>query len=69
MHENDFEELLNHLNRENLDRYAGTHLSQKKQQQLHNILNNPDKLNEVLNSEEAKKVMKRLKELQNGKHS
>ena len=49
----DFDELLENLNEKNLENYAKTHLSAKKQQKLSEILNDKKKLNSVLNSPQA----------------
>ena len=64
----DFDELLKNLNEKNLDSYAKTHLSEKKQRQLKEILGDEKKLNSVLNSAQAKEIMKKLRDRQNGKH-
>ena len=49
----EFDELLENLNEKNLENYAKTHLSAKKQQKLNEILNDKHKLNSVLNSPQA----------------
>ena len=62
----DFDELLENLNEKNLENYAKTHLSAKKQQKLDEILNDKKKLNSVLNSPQAQELMKKLKGKRNG---
>ncbi|MBR0414427.1 MAG: hypothetical protein IJI67_05115 [Clostridia bacterium] len=62
----DFDALLNNLNEKNLEQYAKTHLSQKKQQKLDEILHDKQKLNKVLSSPQAKELMEKLKGKQNG---
>ena len=62
----DFDQLLNNLNEKNLEQYAKTHLSQKKQQQLDEILHDKDKLNKVLGSRQAKELMQKLKGKRHG---
>ncbi len=64
--EKDFDALLQNLNRQNLDRYAKTHLSKEKQRKLHEILNDPNKLGTVLDSPQAKALMKKLKDKKHG---
>lgn len=66
MQDKDFDELLNNLNEKNLERYAKTHLSQKKQKRLNEILNDKSKLDEVLNSKQAKDIISKLKGRKNG---
>ncbi|MBQ3432260.1 MAG: hypothetical protein IJG23_05690 [Clostridia bacterium] len=62
----DFDALLNNLNEKNLQQYAKTHLSAKKQQKLKEILGDKRKLDSVLHSEQAKQIMKQLKDKRNG---
>lgn len=62
----EFDELLENLNEKNLDNYAKTHLSAKKQQKLNEILNDKKKLDAVLNSPQARELMKKLKGKKNG---
>lgn len=62
----DFEKLLQNLNEQNLNRYAKSHLSTEKQKKLQEILNNPQKLDAVLRSPQAKKMMKELKDKRHG---
>ena len=62
----EFDELLENLNEKNLENYAKTHLTAKKQQKLNEILNDKHKLNSVLNSPQAQELMKKLKGKKNG---
>ncbi len=62
----EFDALLEHLNEKNLENYAKTHLSAKKQRKLNEILNDKDKLNRVLSSPQAQEIMKKLKGKHNG---
>lgn len=62
----EFDELLENLNEKNLENYAKTHLSAKKQQKLNEILNDKKKLDAVLNSPQAQEIMKKLKGKKNG---
>jgi hypothetical protein len=62
----EFDELLENLNEKNLENYAKTHLSAKKQQKLNEILNDKKKLDAVLNSPQAQELMKKLKGKKNG---
>ena len=57
----EFENLLNNLNEKNLEHYASTHLSAKKQKQLQEILNDKSRLDSILSSKQAKELMKKLK--------
>ena len=66
MQDKDFDELLNNLNEKNLERYAKTHLSEKKQKRLNEILSDKSKLDEVLNSRQAKDIISKLKGRKNG---
>ena len=62
----DFNALLNNLNKKNLEQHANTHVRSKKQRKLNEILHDEKKLNSVLNSAQAKKIMKQLKDKRNG---
>ena len=62
----EFDDLLENLNEKNLENYAKTHLSTKKQQKLNEILNDKKKLDAVLNSPQARELMKKLKGKKNG---
>ena len=62
----EFDDLLENLNEKNLENYAKTHLSAKKQQKLNEILNDKKKLDAVLNSPQAQELMKKLKGKKNG---
>ncbi len=62
----EFDDLLENLNEKNLENYAKTHLSAKKQQKLNEILNDKKKLDAVLNSPQARELMKKLKGKKNG---
>ncbi|MBQ6381247.1 MAG: hypothetical protein IJJ41_06590 [Clostridia bacterium] len=62
----DFDALLQDLNEKNLEQYAKTHLSAKKQQKLQEILNDKSKLDSLLNSPQAQELMKKLKGHQHG---
>lgn len=67
MEENkDLNFLLRNLNEQNLKKYASAHLSAKKQAQLSEILKDKNKMESVLASKQAKEIMKKLKDEQNG---
>ena len=67
MEENkDLNFLLKNLNEQNLKKYASAHLSPKKQTQLSGILKDKKKMNTILASKQAKEIMKKLKDEQNG---
>ncbi|MBR2591091.1 MAG: hypothetical protein IKE65_09250 [Clostridia bacterium] len=64
--EKEFNALLENLNEKNLEQYAKKHLSAQKQRKLSEILHDDKKLNAILNSEQAKKIVKQLKDKRNG---
>ena len=64
----ELEFLLKNLNEKNLKQYADRHLSQKKQQQLNEILNDKEKMKKILSSSQAQLLKKKLNGGQNGQH-
>ena len=64
--EKDFDALLENLNEKNLEQYAKSHLSAKKQAKLQEILSDDKKLKRVLSSPQAKELMKKLKGKRHG---
>ena len=67
MEENkDLNFLLKNLNEQNLKKYASSHLSREKQARLSEILKDKNKMNKILSSPEAKQIIKKLKDEQNG---
>ena len=64
----DLKYILDNLNEKNLKKYASAHLSTQKQAQLKEILSDKEKMDRILSSKQAREIMNKLKDEQNGKH-